>query len=144
MLSVYISPTLGHELNSCFCPIGSVRLANGPTSDQGTVEFFWEGRWNTLCVYYPIQQLATVVCGELGLPTAFAQILTGYYPVSNDTAASHIWWNCNGGEGSLQQCSPSGTDPNWFNATCTGDNLARHATGVSAGWLLSPSIIIML
>ena len=113
-------------------PAGSVRLANGPSPNQGTVEFFWQGQWNTLCNYIPSQQLAAVVCGELGLPTAYAQLLTGYYPVSNDTAASNVWWNCNGGESSLQQCSLSATDTNWFNATCTGDNLARHATGAAS------------
>ena len=115
---------------------GSVRLANSSAPNQGTVEFYWQGRWNTLLAYAWSPQAAQVVCAQLGLPSAAPQISYGNkYPVDNDIAASPTYWSCSGSESSLQACSPYTIDPGWFNTYGSGDNLVRYAAGEAPLWV---------
>ena len=107
-----------------------MRLANGPSPNQGTVEFFWQGRWSTLCALQGWTPLvASVVCAQLGLPSAAPQLTSwGQFPMSNGTSALSIWWNCLGSEPILQECT-SVTMDSWSAQNCDGDNLRGHTAG---------------
>ena len=114
---------------------GSVRLANSSAPNQGTVEFYWQGRWNTLLAYAWSPQAAQVVCAQLGLPSAAPQMSYGNkYPVNSNIAASPTWWSCSGSESSLQACSPYTIDPGWFSNYGSGDNFINVAAGEAPLW----------
>ena len=116
-------------------PPGTIRLANGNSSNQGTVEFFWQGQWNTLCdVYGMNQQTADVICTQLGMLPGPAQASWGgTYPISSGITASTTYWGCYGSASSLQSCNAYNIDTWSYSNNCVGDNLRQHAVGEAPG-----------
>ena len=49
------------------CNSNDVRLAGGPSSDEGRVEYCAGGRWGTVCNNIFDSSEAEVVCRQLGL-----------------------------------------------------------------------------
>ena len=96
------------------------------------MEFFWDGRWNTLSGYSWSQQEAQVVCAQLGLPSAAPWISYGTpYSATVDIAPSLNYWSCSGNESSLQECTPHPIDTWWLNYYASGDNFHMSAGEVS-------------
>ena len=82
---------------------GNVRLQHGNSSNQGRVEIFMEGDWQTVCDESWDIQDADVVCRQLELGYAVAAPTQNYFPSSN----AQIWpvgVNCTGSERKLIDC----------------------------------------
>ena len=56
--------------HNCPCSEGDVRLSGGNVRHQGRVEFCTHARWSTLCDWRWTTREASVVCHQLGYPTA--------------------------------------------------------------------------
>ena len=93
-----------------------VRLVNGGAS-YGRVEVYYSGRWGTVCDDYWDINDANVVCRELG----FSRATGAPYSAKYGRGSGTIWMDdvkCQGGEGSLLQCSHRG----WGQTSGCGHN----------------------
>nr|XP_054775617.1 uncharacterized protein LOC129284187 [Lytechinus pictus] len=59
--------------------IYNIRLVDGPSSNEGRIEIWYNGRWNTICGDTWTQNSAEVVCRQLGYDTEDVEISTGSY-----------------------------------------------------------------
>ena len=105
---------------------GSVRLVNGSSSSEGRVEVYYQGAWGTVCDDLFDIQDATVICHQLGFPSAVravsaaAEFSVGDGPIFLDNL------ECTGDESILSRC-PHGE---WTEHNC------RHSE--DAGVICSP------
>ena len=94
---------------------GTVRLVGGPGPYEGQVEIHFQGRWGTVCSNGWDMNDATVVCHQLGYPTALqdysqAEEGSGSGSGLNSIDTSLIWLDnvrCWGTEANLTQCRSS-------------------------------------
>ena len=81
-----------------------VRLVNGFTEYEGTVEVYYNGEWGTVCGYGWGWNIAEVVCRQLGLSPV---IRVAYYGSDSDRIwLSHLY--CDGSESNIGQCLHEG------------------------------------
>ena len=115
----------------CVCvSIFPVRLVDGLTNHEGTVEVYHNGVWGTVCDDGWDWNNAQVVCSELDLGYAVAAIPNAFY----GQGSGQIWLddvNCVGNELSLIHCSHSG----WGSHNCSHGNDASVNCN-NLGWLL--------
>ncbi|XP_038067608.1 deleted in malignant brain tumors 1 protein-like isoform X3 [Patiria miniata] len=89
-------------------PDGRVRLVDGSSSSEGRVEVFYQGNWGTVCDDAFDIQDATVICHQLGFPSAvgvvsaFSEFAIGSGPILLDNLG------CYGDESTLADCSHTG------------------------------------
>ena len=87
---------------------GSVRLVDGSSSSEGRVEVYYQGAWGTVCDDLFDIQDATVICRQLGLPSATRAVSAadefsvGDGPILLDNL------ECTGAESTLSDCSHAG------------------------------------
>ena len=89
-------------------PEGAIRLASGRDSSEGRVEIFHDGLWGTVCDDGWDLDDATVVCQQLGFPSAEVAVLFG---TTFGAGTGPIWLDevdCTGSETNLTQCSHNG------------------------------------
>ena len=87
-------------LNYCF----TVRLVDGPTKYEGTVEVYHNGKWNTVCDNEWDLNGAQVVCKRLG----FGNAVAATYSEINGQNGDSIWFgslDCIGTEWTIGNCS---------------------------------------
>jgi hypothetical protein len=70
---------------------GSLRLANGPSVNQGRVEIFHDGVWGTVCDYLWSYDEADVVCKQLGYSRAISNVIGGFFGYGTGQVK---WFNC--------------------------------------------------
>lgn len=89
--------------NICLISSVPVRLSDGVSPNQGRVEVFAEGHWQSLCGFGWSSAAATVVCRMLDFPPA-----TGAPEKSAFGAGSVSMWlhefSCHGAEQQLAEC----------------------------------------
>ena len=86
---------------------GLVRLVGGPTSYEGRVEVYHNGKWGTVCDDGWDLNDAHVVCRQLGFVSAIYARDSAYYGQGSGT----IWLddvNCVGIELTIENCSHYG------------------------------------
>ena len=111
-LYVYIQVYVHHYYYT-----GVVRLVNGPTSYEGTVEVYYNGQWGTVCDDGWDLNDAQVVCRQLGFDSAIDAINArsgAYY----GQGSGQIWLNnvnCVGNESTVVNCLHNG----WGNNNCS-------------------------
>ena len=91
----------------CCFTVFTVRLVDGPTTNEGKVEVYHNGEWGTVCDYGWDLNDAQVVCNELGLGKATAARHDSFYGYGS----GQIWLynlNCTGTEWSIVNCSHYG------------------------------------
>ena len=87
---------------------GSVRLVDGSSSSEGRVEVYYQGAWGTVCDDLFDIQDATVICRQLGFPSAVravsaaAEFSVGDGPIFLDNL------ECTGDESKLSDCTHTG------------------------------------
>ena len=82
---------------------GNLRLQHGNSSNEGRVEIFMDGDWQTVCDESWDIEDADVVCRQLELGYAVAAPTQNYFPTLN----AQIWTadvNCTGNERKLIDC----------------------------------------
>ena len=82
-----------------------LRLVGGSFPNEGRIEVFYNGVWGTICDDEWDIEDATVVCRQLGLPTANAQALGGAH---FGEGVEPTWLDdvyCLGSESILSDCS---------------------------------------
>ncbi|XP_041464645.1 deleted in malignant brain tumors 1 protein-like isoform X2 [Lytechinus variegatus] len=92
---------------------GDIRLADGPTPNQGRVEIFHDGLWGTVCdVSWDVYD-ARVVCRQLGYSNNIGGALEGSkYP--EGSGPIHLnYVDCEGNETRLDLCQSDGWDDNF-------------------------------
>ena len=85
----------------------TVRLVNGPTEYEGTVEVYHNGEWGTVCDDGWDLNDAQVVCNQLGLDEVAAVRHGAFY----GQGSGRIWLNnlnCTGTELNIGNCSHRG------------------------------------
>ncbi|XP_038075993.1 scavenger receptor cysteine-rich domain superfamily protein-like [Patiria miniata] len=92
-----------------FCDTISIRLVNGPTSNEGRVEVWHSGAWGTVCDDFWDLNDANVACRQLGYPYATNAYISathgaGSGPIHLDDAS------CTGTEVRLGSCPHNGWD----------------------------------
>ncbi|XP_060598147.1 uncharacterized protein LOC132751939, partial [Ruditapes philippinarum] len=98
--------------NACSCS-ETVRLVDGPTTNAGHIELYYDGKWRAFCddeIYYDETSLqggktAAVVCRSLGYTMGYESV-THSSPYGN--SGGHIWLNnvqCEGTESRLEDCT---------------------------------------
>ncbi|XP_072047815.1 scavenger receptor cysteine-rich domain-containing protein DMBT1-like [Amphiura filiformis] len=95
------------------CP-PKVRLVGGSNSNEGRVEVFYNGTWDTVCHYSWNNNDAMVVCRQLGFPSGYAQAVSH---AQFGEGTGEIWLyavSCSGSENGLDECSQNG----WGRNTC--------------------------
>ena len=108
LLSVH---SLSHALSN-----GDLRLVNGPSSNKGRVEVYYNGQWGTICDDSWNRQDADVICRQLGYEYAE----THYYRARYGEGTGPIWVDqihCERGDQSILDCSHRG----W------GENDCKHS-----------------
>ncbi|XP_063962816.1 deleted in malignant brain tumors 1 protein-like isoform X2 [Lytechinus pictus] len=89
----------------------NVRLVNGSRSNEGRVEILYEGSWATVCDDDWDIADATVVCRQLGFPSANHAVSRAFYgPGSGEIALDNV--ACTGDEASLVECQHAGLGTN--------------------------------
>ena len=89
----------------CTAPEGAIRLVDGIGSHEGRVEIYHDGMWGTVCDDGWDLQDATVVCQQLGYPSAEEAVSLfggGSGPIWLDEVS------CIGTEVELTQCDHNG------------------------------------
>ena len=89
---------------------GNLRLQHGATPNEGRVEVFMDGDWQTICDDSWDIVDADIACRQLGLGYAVAAPTGNYYPF----ATAGIWKvdvNCTGSERKLIDCHAPSTLP---------------------------------
>ena len=87
---------------------GDVRLVNGPTSNVGRVEIYYDGQWGTLCDDSWHLQDANVICRQAGFADGASQVV---YQAGFGEGTGPIWVDqirCNGNEQSILECTHNG------------------------------------
>ena len=87
---------------------GSLRLVGGSGPHEGRVEIYHNREWGTVCDDYWDITDATVVCRQLGYPTALVAVVSAGFG-EGDTR--NIWLDdvhCTGTELNLTDCANSG------------------------------------
>ena len=95
------------------CYVIIVRLVNGSTRHEGTVEVYHNGEWGTVCDDGWDLNDAQVVCSELGLGKAVNATHSAYYGLGSGP----IWLDyllCAGNEQTIGDCTHRG----WGNHYC--------------------------
>nr|XP_054756229.1 deleted in malignant brain tumors 1 protein-like isoform X2 [Lytechinus pictus] len=92
---------------------GDIRLADGPTPNQGRVEIFHDGLWGTVCDESWDVNDARVVCRQLGYSNNIGGALDGgKYP--RGSGPIHLdYVDCEGNETRLDLCQSDGWDNNF-------------------------------
>ena len=92
-----------------------LRLVGGSTPNEGRVEVLYNDVWGTICDDNWDTQDATVVCRQLGLPTANVQALgeAHFGQGLGSTLLDEV--NCSGSESSLNECGHNG----WGEQDCS-------------------------
>ena len=83
----------------------TVRLAKGIGNNTGFVELILLGQWVPICGYSWDILDASVVCRELGYPTAVSATRKRRY--NSPSYGVYITYSCTGDEAALKQCSTS-------------------------------------
>ena len=107
-----------------------VRLVNGPTTYEGRVEIYHDGKWGTVCDDGWDLNDAHVVCHELGYGIATAALHHAFYGRGNGP----IWLSnlyCIGTEWNIANCSHGGWGTHHcghyedasVNCTCTTEGI---------------------
>ena len=94
---------------------GQIRLTDGDKG-SGRVEIYHDNEWGTICADFWDLNDATVVCRELGFPTALRA-----FNMSGKGDNSSIWLDnvrCEGIEASLTDCASNG----WGTHNCDTKN----------------------
>eukprot|EP00057_Strongylocentrotus_purpuratus_P028714 XP_011683188.1 PREDICTED: deleted in malignant brain tumors 1 protein-like [Strongylocentrotus purpuratus] len=105
--------------------IDDIRLVNSSSEYEGRLEVRANGRWGTVCGNYgdySVQNMAEVVCRQLGYITEDAEALGGAF---FGTGSGLIWLRsvyCTGNENNLDYCNHY----TWLNGYCTN----KDAVGV--------------
>ncbi|XP_030842869.1 deleted in malignant brain tumors 1 protein [Strongylocentrotus purpuratus] len=105
--------------------IDDIRLVNSSSEYEGRLEVRANGRWGTVCGNYgeySVQNMAEVVCRQLGYPSEDAEALGGALFA---TGSGLIWLRsvyCTGNENNLDYCNHY----TWLNGYCTN----KDAVGV--------------
>ena len=98
------------------CPAdGDVRLVNGRAPNEGRVEFWLDGSWNTICHDFWSLQDANVACRAAGYPEGAAEALRAengpdgqpvppFGPGADDQRIGLNNMRCNGDEANLLDC----------------------------------------
>ncbi|XP_038051810.1 deleted in malignant brain tumors 1 protein-like [Patiria miniata] len=94
-------------------PPVSVRLINGDTPHEGTVEVYYRGQWGSVCGSYWKLEEANVVCRQLGYPSASQAWPYAYFGQGSGPILLHNV-ECDGHESSIDQCDHRG----WSNHYC--------------------------
>ncbi|XP_041456398.1 neurotrypsin-like [Lytechinus variegatus] len=84
--------------------IYDIRLVDGPSSNEGRIEIWYNGQWNTICGSTWTHNSAEVVCRQLGYDTEDVEISTGYYGQGSGPI-QHA--QCFGWEYTLDDCTLS-------------------------------------
>ncbi|KAK7492469.1 hypothetical protein BaRGS_00016342 [Batillaria attramentaria] len=91
----------------CLPPSPSVRLVNGSRASEGRLEIHDGWGWITVCGMYKIyihdDDVARVVCRELGFPTDQPLVLGGAF-YGEGTGSRMLGVGCDGTETSITQC----------------------------------------
>ena len=90
----------------------TVRLVNGPTTDEGRVEVYYNGEWGTVCDDGWDLSDAQVVCSELD----FGHAITATHSALYGPGRGQIWLNnveCVGTERTIGNCSHRGLGTNY-------------------------------
>ena len=87
---------------------GSVRLVDGSSSSEGRVEVYYQGAWGTVCDDLFDIQDATVICRQLGFPSATRAVsAAGEFSVGDGPILLDNL-ECTGTESTLSDCSHAG------------------------------------
>ena len=98
------------SVKTCVCPfvglcddMSDVRLVGGDSAAEGRVELLFDGMWGTVCDHSWDLAAASVVCRQLGYPSAIAAKKSAFYgpgglPILMDNVA------CSGNENRLLDC----------------------------------------
>ena len=105
-----------------------VRLVNGSTKYEGTVEVYYNGEWGTVCDDDWELNDAQVVCRQLGFGPAIAAIKLAHYGESSgEIRLDNI--NCTGTELTIENCSHNG----WGIHNCDHEESAGVVCAASNG-----------
>ncbi|XP_038062169.1 uncharacterized protein LOC119732624 isoform X33 [Patiria miniata] len=88
-------------------PDGSVRLVDGSSSSEGRVEVYYQGSWGTVCDDLFDIQDATVICQQLGFPSALRVSAAAEFSIGSGAILLDNL-ECSGDESTLADCSHAG------------------------------------
>ena len=101
-----------------------MRLKDGKASSRGRLEVKYNGEWGTVCNKKFNQSAATVVCKELGFPSANELSLS--FQIPGGPTGGRIWLDivlCSGNESSLFDCDHN--DWGDISASCSHEDDVR-------------------
>ncbi|XP_038061681.1 deleted in malignant brain tumors 1 protein-like [Patiria miniata] len=120
------------EVTSGQCSLvsdGSVRLVDGNSSTEGRIEIFYQGNWGTVCDDLFDILDATVICHQLGFPSALRAVSAAAEFSVGSGAIVLDNLECSGDESTLADCSHAG----WAEHNCSHSD--------DAGVICSPLIL---